>query len=175
LEGDLKSKVMAWLVDEGLEVRGMEVPAKAPVEWSLAATVRVPLQVNLVVQKPSQADKLVVTMGVKLSPQHQASFNSLPEPERADLRASLVEAMFHLCPHCIVIPQPPAPAALEGLAVSWEVPLHSYHGGLEGPVRLELARAVRVLANAYQLLVERLNARLGAPRGGPGQVDTMHM
>ncbi len=171
---DLKSKLLSWLVDEGHEVKGVEAPPQAPVEWSMLVTVKAPLRVNIVVQKPVRVEKLALTMGVKLSPQHQSAFNALPEQERALLRAAMVEGVLAICPTCIVIPQPPAPASLEGIAVTREVPLYMLTADPAMVLlRREISESVRILANTYQLIVEMLNSRLGAPRHP--QADTMHM
>ena len=60
---------------------------------------------------------------------------------------------------------------MEGILVSREVPL--YTGEAEGILRREVMTTCRVLSNAYQIIVERLNARLGTG-AGPRQ-DTMVM
>ncbi|MEB2837064.1 MAG: DUF2299 domain-containing protein [Desulfurococcales archaeon] len=168
---DLRGKLMSWFVDEGFEVKKMEVPPQAPLEWSMLVTVKAPLQVNIAVQKPSNIPKIVLSMGVKLAPHHQNAFNSLAEPERLELRAELVESLLHLCPDCVVIPQPPGSTAMEGMLVSREVPLYTREA--EGILRREVMTTCRVLSNAYQIIVERLNARLGTG-AGPRQ-DTMVM
>jgi hypothetical protein len=174
-EEDIRSRLLSWLVDEGHEVKSAEVPPQAPLEWSMLVTVKAPLRVNIVVQKPVRAEKIALTMGVKLSPQHQAAYNALPEKERALIRSGLVESLLHMCPSCIVIPQPPAPASLEGIAVTREVPLYTLPADPSMVVfRREVSETVRLLANAYQLIVEVLNSRLGT-RGSTSAADTMHM
>jgi len=170
LSEELRAKVLSWLVDEGFEVKKMEVPPQAPLDWSMLVTVKVPIQVNIAIQKPRESNKVIVSMGVKLSPYHQKAFNSLAEPDRLELRASLVESLLHLCPDCIVVPQPPTATTMEGMLVSRELPLTM---GGEGGLRLEILRTCRVLANAYQLIVEKLNARLGT--GEKPRRDTMVM
>jgi len=171
-EGDeLRSRLVSWFVDEGFEVKKMEVPPQAPLEWSMLVTVKAPLQVNIAVQKPSKLSKLVLSMGVKFAPHHQRAFNALPERERLELRARLIVDILQVCPDCIVVPQPPGSASMEGLLVSREIPL--YTSTPEDALRREVVSTCRILSNTYQVVVEVLNAKLGAP-AGPRQ-DTMLM
>jgi hypothetical protein len=171
LSDELRSRLVSWFVDEGFEVKKMEVPPQAPLEWSMLVTVKAPLQVNIAVQKPSKVSKLVLSMGVKFAPYHERAFNALPEQERLELRARLIVDVLHICPDCIVVPQPPGSTSMEGLLVSREIPL--YTRAPEEELRREVVSTCRVLSNTYQVIVEILNARLGTPTG-PRQ-DTMLM
>ncbi len=168
MEDELKSRVMSWLADEGYEVQSLPPPQAAPgvtpPEWVLAVRVKGPLLVNVTIQRLRVPPRrLAVSMGVKVSEEHARALRALSERERLEVVSGVVESLLGLCPDCIVVAQPSL-SNVEGFLVIKEV----YDEELSRPA---LLRAVRLAANAFYMIVVKLNARLG-PGRPPGEGQT---
>lgn len=163
-----KQAILAWLVDEDYEVKSERVPANAPVEWVLGVTVRAPVQVKLLVQKPKEkADRIAVTLGVLVSPAHKEALEAKGSLEAFRITGRIAEAVLSLCPDCIFIVQP-APSKPENIVVTKIL----YEEELSRPL---LASTIRMLVNTYILIITIMNSELGTitghkPRGGPPSI-----
>ncbi|MEB3860466.1 MAG: DUF2299 domain-containing protein [Desulfurococcales archaeon] len=148
-----KEKIAAWLIDEDLEVRSEPIPAGAPIEWALRVSVKAPIRVSLVLQQPSsKRDRIVATMGATLSDVHRRELLALPEYRRVEIVSEIFNTLISMCPDCLVFVQPsfsnPTAIAITKII---------YHENLS---RDSIASTVRVLANAFAVIVSLLNARL---------------
>ncbi len=154
----LREKIIAWLVDEDHEVKADAVPKGAPIEWILRVTVKVPVTVKILVQQPTaKKDRIVLSMGVVVSPSHREALMNLPKEERLRIMASIIEALTCLCPDCVVIVQP-NPIDPQNVVVTSVV-------YTEGLTKAVLASRIRVLVNAFSILSTKLNAALGTVPG----------
>ncbi len=163
-----KQLILSWLVDEDYEVKAERVPPEAPIEWVLGVTVRAPVQVKLLVQKPKEkADRIAVTLGVIVSPAHKEALASRGPLESFKIMGRVAEAILSLCPDCIFIVQP-SPAKPENIVVT-----KILYG--EELSRTLIAKTIRILVNAYILIITIMNSELGTmagqrPSSGPPSI-----
>ncbi|MCE4612855.1 MAG: DUF2299 domain-containing protein [Desulfurococcales archaeon] len=148
-----KEKIAAWLIDEDLEVKSEPIPTGAPIEWALRVSVKAPVRVSLVLQQPStKKDRIVATMGATLSDVHRRELFSLPEARRVEIVTEIFNTLISMCPDCLVFVQPsfsnPTAIAITKII---------YHETLS---RDSIASTVRLLANAFAVIVSLLNSRL---------------
>lgn len=164
----LKDDVTRWLKDEEIDVEEVPVPAGAPVEWALNATVKAPLRVLLGVQKPkTRADRLVISMVVKVADQHKAALSSMAPKDRAKLMSQLLVNVTSLCPSCIIVfqPQLDLPDTIVVSKVIYDEDI--------GPSAI--GESVRVLVNEYALIVSFFNAEVAHVDQGSGFSTVIHM
>ena len=150
----IRDKIVSWLVDEDHEVKTEAPPKNIPVEWIVKVTVKVPVRVNILIQQPSlKRDRIIVQLNVAVSPQHREKLMRMEPLERARIIHGLLESLAHLCPDCIIIA---IPKILEPNAFTVSRVLYT-----EEISRSLLANTIRVLVNAFSIIVGRFNVDLG--------------
>ncbi len=163
-----KQLILNWLLEEDYEVKAERIPPEAPIEWVLGVTVRAPVQVKLLVQKPKEkADRIAVTLGVLVSPAHKEALASRGPIETFRVMGRIAEAILSLCPDCIFIVQP-APTKPENIVVTRIL-------YAEELTRALLAKTARILVNSYILIITIMNSELGTmtgqrPTSGPPSI-----
>ena len=161
---DIKERIIAWLADEGVEVKTAPVPPGAPIEWNLLATIQAPLPVKVNIQKKSGMPKLAFIMGVAFSKEHLELIMSLDPPERRGLIAGIIKDLLLLCPDCVVVTRPPNIEQASSIIVTREILADDER------LRSEVSRTLRILANSFMYVILTLTARFGpAPRRGSGR------
>ncbi len=105
---DIREKIIAWLVDEDHEVKVETPPKGAPIEWVLKVTAKIPpVLARVVIQQPSnKKDRIVVTLGVVVSPQHRDALSKLSLPKRQEVIHKILVDAYKLCPDCVIVVQP---------------------------------------------------------------------
>ena len=158
----LKEKILAWLAEE-FDVSTGQLPANAPVEWAVKASVR-GARIVVTVQKPRGRDAIVLTLGVGLGPKHREALSNMPDHERVKIMAELVKGLYTMCPDCSIAAQP----SLEKPEVIIVTKAIYLDGGL---VRGVLLSAARTLANMAVYIMIHVNVSLGlyGQRGGGGE------
>jgi len=159
-------KILSWLLDEDHEVSKEQPPEGAPVEWLLGVNVKMPVRVKILVQKTkTKKDRIAATLGVLISPAHKRALDEKGPAVTAAIMTRILESLIHACPDCIVVVQP-SPANPENIVVTRII----YEEEL---TRAKLAHTIRVLTNAYLLIITVMNAELGAA-GPPRRRDGGH-
>ncbi len=158
MKSDLKEKIIAWLVDEGVEVKMMPVPPGAPVEWNLLASLKAPIPVKVNIQKRTDAPKLAFIMGVAFSKTHLDMIMELDAAERRELIAGMLQGILLLCPDCIVATQPPNIEEAKSIIVTREILTDGE------TLRLEVSRTLRILANSFVYVILSLTSKFGPSR-----------
>ncbi len=154
MKENLRDKILAWLVDEDYEVKSETLPAEAPIEWALGVTVKAPIQVKLIVQQAkTKKDRIAVTLGVLVSPVHREALEERGPSETLRIMSRVIEAIIHACPDCLVLVQP-SPAQPQNIVITRIL----YE---EEVNRASLTRTIRVLVNAYLLIITVMNGELG--------------
>ncbi len=151
---DLKDKIVSWMLDEDHDVSKESVPPEAPVEWVIGVTVKAPVRVKLLIQQPkAKRDRIAVTLGVLVSPVHQQALADRGQQETVRIMARILEDLMLLCPDCLILVQPslttPQNIVLTKILYEEEV------------TRAKLTATVRMLVNAYILLITVMNSELG--------------
>ncbi|MGC9071705.1 MAG: DUF2299 domain-containing protein [Acidilobus sp.] len=154
----LKDDVIKWLKDEDVDVEEVPVPQNVPVEWALNATVKAPLRVMIGVQRPrTRAERLVLSMVVKIADQHKAALTAMGERERVRAMSDLLSRLVGVCPDCIVVFQPQLenPDTIVVSRVLYDDQI--------GPSAL--GNTLRVLVNEYVVIVSYFNSQVGVTGG----------
>lgn len=103
----VRDAVMRWLLDEGFEVRKLEALQGAKLVWGLDAFTPPPLRVNMKVFQPERPkDKVVIMLGVKVSPEHLAELSNLDRADRVRFSSRLLLRILSVCRTCGVAFQP---------------------------------------------------------------------
>jgi len=148
-------KIIAWLLDEDHEVSKEQPPEGAPVEWLLGVNIKMPVRVKILVQKTKmKRDRIAATLGVLISPTHKRTLEEKGPAATAAIMTRILESLIHTCPDCIVVVQP-NPASPENIVVTKII----YEEELS---RAKLASTMRVLTNAYLLIITVMNSELGS-------------
>ncbi len=150
----IREKIIAWLVDEGHEVQGETPPKEAPVEWILRVTAKIPPVVaRIVIQQPSTAkDRIVLTLGVVVSPEHRSALSALSPVDRQEIVYNIIRDAYLICPDCIIIVQPDY-INTQNIVITEVI----YHEELSKP---RLTGSIRKLANLLALISAGFNAHL---------------
>lgn len=153
-ENALREKIISWLIDEDHEVKSEPIPPGAPIEWVLRVTAKIPpITANITVQQPStKKDRIVMTLGVMVSPEHRNRLNDLRPVERIGVFSDVLKMIYSICPDCVVIVQPSL-VDPQNIIVSKIL----YH---EEVTRVIVAGNVRRLVNILSMISTVLNARL---------------
>ncbi len=163
--GDLKEKILAWLVEDGYEVTQEMPPKEAPLDWVLKVGVKAPFRVTIIIQKArNKRGEVALTLGVVVSDYHQRALQALPTRDRVRVLSGLYQDLLVMCPKCITIFQPNIMNA-KTIAVTRIV----YN--LDG--KQELLDSLRTLTNMFGYIVIKLNNDLGIVDGGQGRGDNI--
>lgn len=150
----LRDKIIAWLIDEDHEVKSEPIPPGAPLEWVLGVTAKIPPVVaKIIIQQPStKRDRIVMTLGVMVSPEHASRLEALRPSERLSIFSDILTTLYSMCPDCVVVVQP-SPAEPQNIIITRIL----YE---EEVTRALVSDSVRVLVNALSMISTTLNARL---------------
>ncbi|MEN2999739.1 MAG: DUF2299 family protein [Acidilobaceae archaeon] len=151
----LRDKLLVWLAEEGLETRIESVPPGVPVEWAISAFLPGPIRVGVIMQQPKdRKDVVMLTLGVMVGNEHREGLMKLSLGERVQIAHDMLKSLLFLCPDCSIFMQP----SLEDLQY---INLSRVHY-VNNLTREELMYSVRVLSNAFILVVSELNTSLAA-------------
>ncbi|MCX8196234.1 MAG: DUF2299 family protein [Acidilobaceae archaeon] len=153
----MRDRVLIWLAEEGLETRVESVPAEIPIDWALSAFLPGPLRIGVTIQQPKdRKDLIMLSMGIMLGPEHREGLAKLAFGEKVSIANEILKSLILLCPDCSIVVQP----SLEDLQYISVSRVH-YANSV---TKEELMYSVRVLGNAFVLVVSELNSAL-AVRG----------
>ncbi len=154
-EGSLKSQIIEWLTREGLEVRVEPVPPEVPVDWVVIVPIPGSTPINVAVQQPrGRPDVIAVTLGVMVGAEHRDALSRLTRDDRLVLASDMLKSLIVMCPDCAVAIQP----SLEDFQLI-NVTKIEY---AENTTRERILSTVRLMANAFTLIVTSINSTLAS-------------
>ena len=103
--GELKTRVIEWLVRGGFRVEEPSRPLPPGADWGLDIYTPPPtLRLHLV--HIAQRRGLVVGIGIGFSQEHLKGIMSLKDEDRVRLSASMMARILSVCPYCRISLQP---------------------------------------------------------------------
>ncbi len=100
-------EISSWLLSEGFRVEKLEPLPRLKVAWGLNVYTPPPLVVNIKIFQPAgHEDRIVLLLGVNISPDHQRELNKLDDSERYRFMSKMLLDIIHLCPDCKFAIQP---------------------------------------------------------------------
>ena len=150
----LRDKILSWIAEDEFNASIESPPPGAPLDWVIRATSHVPVQANVIVQKPKGKDNIViVSLGVVVSDHHYRRLLEMKEKERARAVFELIRSLNLMCPDCIVIIQP---SIVDVQRILVTRALYT-----ESLTREKLLSTIRIMVNMFALISLDLTTRFG--------------
>ena len=103
----LQDLITKWLVEESFVVSRLETPPEARVMWSLGVSTPGTPGVKFTVFLPvDRQDRVVVAMGIAISPEHRGEIEKLKPAERVRVMHSILSKALMVCSDCKIAVQP---------------------------------------------------------------------
>lgn len=100
-------QISSWLLSEGFRIEKLEPLPGLKISWGFNVYTPPPLVVNVKVFQPQgQEDKVILLLGVNISPDHQRELSKLDDNERYKFMSKMLLDIIHLCPECKFVIQP---------------------------------------------------------------------
>ncbi|AFK51343.1 hypothetical protein TCELL_0919 [Thermogladius calderae 1633] len=149
----VEERVNEWLIQEGFIVRKLEAPPEARITWGLDVNTPPPFQVNFKVFKTlDKPDRLVVLIGVVVSPEHRKYLTSMRQEEVLRFMSRLTRILLTACVDCQLTIQP---SILDPQTLTVALVLFDDEVRAQGK-QVFLKTVMRVL-NAYSIIVSLFN------------------
>jgi len=104
---ELEEIVTKWLIEEGFTIKKLDPRFPIKVVWGLEVRTPPPLNVGFRVFKPQlRPDRLVLMLGVAISPEHLRELERLDEGKRFKFFSRLLLELIKVCNTCNVVIEP---------------------------------------------------------------------
>ncbi|MCD6324433.1 MAG: DUF2299 family protein [Desulfurococcales archaeon] len=167
--GDVEKLVTNWLIEEGYEVKKLPQIPQVKFTWGLDVFTPPPLRVNIKLFKPEDRnDRVILLLGVGVSPEHQAAISRLPREGRLKFSSKLLSRLIQACATCSIAIQP-NPIEPQGISVALTV----FDAEITEDFKPRLMEKMTVMINAFLLIVSTFNEEFPViPKGGEGSITT---
>lgn len=149
----IKDRISKWLLDEKFLVTQVDTAAVKGIAWGLNVSTPPPLNVKFAVLIPADMqDKVVLAMGIAISPEHKAELEKLKQTERVKVVHSVLSRALIVCNDCKISVQPTLvdPATIV-------INLELYKEELESHGKPLFMKSVIKLINTYLAIVSAFN------------------
>jgi len=168
---DIKDTIMQWLLEEGVEVKKLEAPPHLRIKWGFDIFTPPPLRVNIKIFQPEKFnDRIVILLGVQVSPVHLAELNRKNREEKVRFSAKLLKGIISVCSDCSIALQP---SLVDFNTISVAKTL--FHDNL---TRELLVKTLINMINAYLYIIATFNEELPhvvRDTGEQKETSTTHM
>jgi hypothetical protein len=104
---DITESITKWLIEESFTISKLEAPPEARVAWGIGvSTPSVPSIRFSVVMPIDKRDRVVVVMGIVISPEHKNELDKLKPLERVRIMHSILSKALTVCQDCKIAVQP---------------------------------------------------------------------
>lgn len=103
----LKETIVRWLVEEAFAISQLELPLEARVSWGLTVATPGSPQVKFSIISPlDRHDKVILVIGIAISPEHRNLLEGLKPTERIKIVHSILSKALPVCIDCKIVVQP---------------------------------------------------------------------
>lgn len=103
----LRDLITKWLVEEAFVISKLETPPEARVAWSIgASTPGVPGIRFSVLSPADRQDRVILAMGIAISPEHRSELEKSKPTERIRAMHSILSKALAVCIDCKIAVQP---------------------------------------------------------------------
>jgi len=165
---EVKELITSWLIEEGFEVKKLPPTPQVRFTWGLDLYTPPPLRVNIKVFKPEERqDRVIILLGVGVSPEHQQALSKLKPEERLKFSSKLLYRLITVCNICSVAIQP-NPVDIKGVSVA----MTFFDSEVNNNFKPRLLNMLMTMVNSFLLIVSTFNEAFPVVSGGVREKST---
>ncbi len=104
---DITDLVTKWLIEESFLVAKLEAPPEARIAWGIGVTTPGAPGLKFTVVMPlDKRDRIILAMGIAISPEHKSALDKLEPTERLRVMHSILSKSLLVCHDCKIAIQP---------------------------------------------------------------------
>jgi hypothetical protein len=149
----VKEVISRWLLEESYTISNLEGVSVPGVEWGLAVSTQAPPGVKFSVISPSdKRDRVILVLGVVISPEHRRELEKLSVNERVRLLHTILSKALMVCSDCKIAVKP-AISDPQAIVINLEV----FNDEIEKYGKSYFLRTLYRLINTYLAVVSGFN------------------
>ena len=150
---NIRETITSWLLDEGFEVKKLNVMPPLKIAWGIDVYTPPPMKVNVKIFQPeNREDRVILLLGVGISPEHLNELNKLSEKEKLKFSSILLSRLISVCNTCSVAIQP-NPVNPQGISIG----ITLYASDVDEKYKPRFMEKLAVLVNMFLTVVSTFN------------------